>query len=299
MSEGLLSKVIGKLARKFVPQASEAGVADDLNAVLVNYKIRPREKDIFATEGEVQAHVDGYSDTLLNEYIIAKSVRWLEALRADEFVLPPHVYSLLFVISLVQTRLDRPLRILDFGGGAPTIPILLRQMNAARRLAAYRIVESPTFVDKVPQQWKAGCEYASIYDGESCDLLILSSVLPYLDRALVHSIYRAIEKSPPQFIYFGRTSFLSAQYPAAEAFTVQESRFREHGAQVDVGMADIENNVARYVKRHFKWAEVAQVLDPLGYRRVLSMADDSGLENIKGLGLYSDNSLWERENDGR
>lgn len=71
----------------------------------------------------------------------------------------------------------------------------------------------------------------------------------------MRSVYRSIEKAPPQFIYFGRTSFLRDDYPEEEVYTVQESRFRDHGAQVDVGMVGIENNMSRYVKRHFKFRD--------------------------------------------
>lgn len=298
MAEGIMSRVITKVSRKVIQQAIDSRLADELNAVLVNYKIRPKEKEIFHSEAEVQAHLNGYSDSLLNEYIVAKSVRWLDALRSDEFVLPPHVYSLLFVIELVQAKMGGAVRIIDFGGGAPTIPVLLKQMGAARQVLQYRIVESPAFVEKVPPSWRESCDYSSVYAGEPCDLLILSSVLPYLPKSLTQLIFQSLEKSPPRFIYFGRTSFLPEHYPSDEAFTIQESKFREHGAQVDVGMADIENNLAQYVKRHFKWSAVAQVLEPLGYRKSIGLVDDSGLENIKGLGLYSNNSLWDRGEHG-
>jgi hypothetical protein len=90
----------------------------------------------------------------------------------------------------------------------------------------------------------------------------------------------------------GRTSFLSEEYPHKEAYTIQSSRFGDHGAQVDIGMKNIENNMAHYVRRHFKLSEVTNILEPLGYRLVLELTDDSGLENIKGLELYSKNSLW-------
>lgn len=293
MANGLVSRIVSRISRKMIQQAIDSRLAEELNSVLVSYKIRPKDKEIFTSEAAVQAHLEGYSDKLLNEYIIAKSRRWLQDLRADEFNFPPHVYSLLWAIQVAQARLDKPLRIIDFGGGAPTIPILLRQLGGNSRPVTYRIVESPAFVQQVPGEWREQCEYGDSYDGDACDLLILSSVLPYLSRALVQSVYRGIEKSPPRLIYFGRTSFLPETYPQPEAFTIQESKFREHGAQVDVGMAAVENNVARYVKRHFKWTEVGAVIDPLGYQRVLSLVDDSGLENIKGLGLYSNNSLWE------
>lgn len=291
MSSGLMARVAERMTRKVVQKAIDSRLAEEVNNVLVSYKIRPKDKEIFHTEQEVQAHMAGYSDGRLNDYIVAKSARWLDGVQLREFVLPPHVYSLLFVINLVQSRLAVPARILDFGGGAPTFPLLLRQSGVQTR---YKIVESPAFVSKVPAAWRELCEYADTYSGEACDLLVLSSVLPYLPKSLTQSVYDAIRRDPPRFIYFGRTSFLADDYPHDQAFTIQESRFREHGAQVDVGMADIENNMARYVKRHFKWGEVAAVLDPLGYERVLALSDDSGLENIKGLGLHTNNSLWER-----
>lgn len=294
MSSNLTSNVISRVFRKLFQQAIDSRLTEELNAVLISYKIRPSEKELFPNEAAMKAHLDGYSDGVLNEYIIAKSKRWLETLQISDFVFPAHVYSLLWVIQLVQGRLGRPLRVLDFGGGAPSVPVMLHQLGMTQYLDSYRIIESPAFVGKIPAEWNAMCQYSDTYDGDSCDLLILSSVLPYLGSDLVRSVYRSIEKAPPQFIYFGRTSFLRDDYPEEEVYTVQESRFRDHGAQVDVGMVGIENNMAHYVKRHFKWSEIGKVLDPLGYRKVLELADNSGLENIKGLGLYSKNALWER-----
>jgi putative methyltransferase (TIGR04325 family) len=256
-----------------------------------------KQKKIFACELSVQAEVgvDGYSGGELNDYIIAKSKRWLEGLQAEEFTFPPHVYSLLWSIQLMLDRLERPIRIIDFGGGAPTIPLLLRQLGIGQKLGIYRIIENQAFVDRVPDEWLSYCAYSDVYDGDECDLLILSSVLPYLSRSLAQSLWKSAKKTPPRFIYFGRTSFLPESYPLDDVFTIQESKFREHGAQVDIGMKDVENNVARYAKRHFKFSEVSRVLEPLGYKKILSLSDDSGLENIKGLGLYSNNSLWERQ----
>ncbi|HYF21607.1 MAG TPA: hypothetical protein VEA40_27345 [Ramlibacter sp.] len=295
MAEGLMSKVVSRFSRKVIQQAVDTRLAEELNSVLVNYKIRPKEKPIFHSESEAYAHIEaGYSDEVLNRYIIAKSARWLESLRLQDFVLPPHIYSLLFVLGLVQVRSAVPVRIIDFGGGAPTMPALLRQLGTIDRVASYRIVESPAFVRQVPPAWSALAEFSDTYAGEPCDMLILSGVLPYLNHQLVQSVYDAIRKAPPRFIYFGRTSFLRADYAEPEAYTIQESRFKDHGAQVDVGMADIEGNMARYVRRHLKWAELAAVLDPLGYQRTFALSDESGLENIKGLGLYANNSLWER-----
>jgi putative methyltransferase (TIGR04325 family) len=294
VSSGFAKRLITRLSRQAIQTAIDSRLSDDLHSILVSYKIRPEEKEIFESEQAVQAHLDGYSDAKLNEYIVAKSKHWLEGLRADEFTFPPHVYSLMWTIQLVLATLGKPTKIIDFGGGAPTIALLLRQLGLGPNLAEYRIIESPAFVSKIPPEWRLQCDYSSIYDGDPCDLLILSSVLPYLSSSLVQSIWRSLEKKPPRFIYFGRTSFLQESHRLDEVFTIQESKFREHGAQVDIGMKDVENNVARYVKRHFKFSEVSRVLEPLGYKKVLSLSDDSGLENIKGLGLYSNNSLWER-----
>lgn len=293
MLNKFLSKIAKRFSQKVLQKTSDTFLADSLDTVIVSYKLKPKEKEIYHSEADVREHVDGYSDQQLNEYIIAKSKRWIENLEVANFTLSPHMYALLWVIQLVQGRIDKPLHIVDFGGGTPTIMVMLHQLCTVRHVDSYSIVESPTFVSKVPAEWQAICQYTDTYDGSACDLLILSGVLPYLTVDLVRSVYRNIKKAPPRFIYFGRTSFLREDYPADEAYTVQDSPFRDHGAQVDVGMEDIEANIAHYVKRHFKWSEVSKVLDPLGYRQVLELTDESGLENIKGLGLYSKNSLWE------
>jgi hypothetical protein len=248
----------------------------------------------FASEAEVKAHLDGYCDELLNEYIITKTSRWLEDLRVDRFVVPPHVFGLLWVIALVRGRLGRPVSVVDIGGGAPLIPALSRMLGPGGGLAGYLIVESPAFVRRVPTAWHEYCEYAESYDGGTRDLLVLSAVLPYLSKSYVRALYRTIALAPPRFIYFGRTAFLSDLAPGDEVFTLQRSRFGDHGVQIDVGMKDIEDRLACYARRHFKWSEIAQVIEPLGYTRVVSLVDDSGLDKVPGLDLHTDNTLWER-----
>ncbi len=285
----LASKIMSRLKSKVIQEAANSKTVE-----AIKESLKTHEKEIFQREEDVEAHLAGYSDNRLNEYIIAKSRRWLESLNMQDFVIPPHVANLLLVIQASHNLLRRPLKIIDFGGGAPTVPLMLEQLGLAHVLASYKIVESPAFVEHVPAQWHEHCNYSSVYDDEECDLLILSSVLPYLSRGLVDSVLGSVRKTPPSLIYFGRTSFLPETYPQQEAFTIQESRYRDHGAQVDVGMADVENNIARYVKRHFKWSSVAQVLDPLGYQCHMQFVDDTGLENIKGLGLYTKNSLWRK-----
>lgn len=155
----------------------------------------------------------------------------------------------------------------------------------------YEIVENATFVRHVPAEWRCIGEFITLPMEVEYDLAIFSAVLQYLDRDQTQQLYKIFEVVRPRHIYLGRSSFLREDYPHDEAYTTQESPFRDHGVQVDVGMADVEENIAHYTKRHFKWSEVTSVLEPLGYRQVLRWADDSGVENIEGLGLYSKNTL--------
>ncbi|MCG3769610.1 MAG: hypothetical protein JW384_00739 [Nitrosomonadaceae bacterium] len=294
MLNELMSRITVKLLRKIIRYVLDSWLADELKAVTVNYRLRPTNRDICSTEVDVRgAYLNGYSDSQLNEYIIAKSRRWIESLNVADYVVPPHMYSLLWVIQVAQVRLGRSLRVIDFGGGPPTIPVLLRQLGMGQHLDSYKIIENPAFISRVPPDWKGICNYADTFDGDSCDLLILSSVLPYLSRDLVRAIYCNINLTPPHFIYFGRTSFLRNDYPEDEVYTVQDSPFRDHGVQGEIGMAHIADNIAHHAKRHFKWSEISNVLNPLGYRQVLELTDQSGLENIESLGLHSRNSLWE------
>ena len=278
---------------KFLPQSIKAKFSEVLKEANKNAKIEPKIKEIYYTEAEVKAHLDGYSDAQLNEYIIAKSHHWLESLDVTNYVLTPNLYSQFWVIQLAQSRLGRPVDVIDYGGGAPIIPMILNKLGMGQNIESYKIIENPFFVSRIPEKWNSVCHYGDTYNGDTCDLLILSGVLAYLRRDLVNTIYSSIEKAKPRFIYLGRTSFLSEDYPHEEVYTVQSSRFGDHGAQVDIGMQDIENNMAHYVRRHFKLSEITNILEPLRYRLVLELADDSGLENIKGLGLHSKNSLWE------
>lgn len=252
------------------------------------------EGRIFVSQADVERHAYGYEDGLLNRYIVAKSRRWIDQLQVGCYVWPPHVFAVLWVIHVAQARLGCGLRVLDIGGGAPVVPVVLEQLGLAALIADYVIAESPAFICEVPRDWGRYCEYVEAHSVHDCDLLILSGVLPYLRKPLVKSLYQGIAYSLPRFIYFGRTSFLDESYPLEEVFTIQRSRFGDHGAQIDVGMREVEDKLASYVRRHFKWTEIASVIEPLGYHRLLSLADDSGIENVPGLGLYTNNSLWER-----
>jgi hypothetical protein len=68
--------------------------------------------------------------------------------------------------------------VIDFGGGAPIVPMILKKLGASQNIESYKIFESPSFVSRIPEKWNSICHYGDAYSGATCDLLILSSVLP-------------------------------------------------------------------------------------------------------------------------
>ncbi len=285
---------LAKLSRMAFQVATVPARRAEFMSLASKYLERPQPSALFASASEIPDLGKGYTDDELNGYIIAKARRWLADLDPATARLQPHVCVLLWTIGLAAERLGRPVRVVDIGGGAPVIPVLLQRLQLGHRVASYTIVESEAFVRACPQEWDGLCTVRSRYEGEDCDLMILSSVLPYLSKDYAQELYRLIAATPPRFLYLGRTSFLREDYPVAEVYTVQESPFRNHGAQVDVGAGAIEAKIARYAKRHFKWSELSGLLSPLDYRMVFENEDSTGLELIGDLGLYAKNSLWER-----
>jgi len=252
-------------------------------------------RGVYRKEDEARAAAGaGYEEEALNAYIVRKAQRWLEALDPSSEPLPAHLVGLLLVVAAVAERAGRPVSVVDFGGGAPTVPVVLGKLGLGGWLARYEIVETEAFRRVVPPSWEDAANYTGELELEGCDLLVLSGVLPYVGASTTRRVYGAIAAAGPRFVYLGRTSFLREDFPLREVYTVQRSRFRDHGPQVDVDMEEVEGRVASYVRRHFKRSEIEAVLMPLGYRRCLALQDDSGLEHIEGLGLYADNVLWER-----
>ena len=249
---------------------------------------------VYRRESEAKALVgSGYEEESLNAYIVKKSQQWLAKVDPSRDPLPPHLVVALYVVAVAVLRIGRPVKVVDFGGGAPTVPVIFRKLGVDGWLSGYEIVETEAFRRVVPPAWREIASYAGELRTEGCDLLMLSAVLPYLGRRAVRRVYEAIGSGRPRFVYLGRTSFLREDFPLPEVYTVQRSRFRDHGPQVDVGMRDVEERMASYVRRHFKLSEIESVLEPLGYRRHLALQDDTGLGHVEGLGLYADNALWE------
>ncbi len=234
----------------------------------------------------------GYTETGLNEYIVLKTTKWFEQIDPDTFKIPAHLYGLLFVLETASMRLGRPINVTDFGGGAPVLPWVAKNLGIAL-FGKYRVIEQETFLEKAPPAWAELAEYGSSFGTEPIDILILSSVLPYIGRDEAERLFAEIETLQPTFIYLGRTAFLPEEYPHDEVYTIQESVFKDHGPQIPTGLTEIEQRIARYPRRHFKRSTVDQRLARMNYRRKVSLLDDSGVEVIENFQLYSYNSLWE------
>ena len=193
----------------------------------------------------------------------------------------------------VHSWVSRPLRVTDFGGGAPTIPWMAGRLGLDL-FKIYRIVEQEAFVRRVPNAWNQLAAYASEFGNEPVDIVVISSVLPYIDRALETEWFDRLQAMLPRFIYLGRTAFLPELYPEDEVYTIQESRFKDHGPQIPTGLDEIERQIARYPRRHLKLSSIEIQLTSMGYRRKVALIDDSGVEHNDDLKLYADNALWER-----
>ncbi len=116
--------------------------------------------------------------------------------------------------------------------------------------------------------------------------------MPYLPAEFLKDMMAKVLIARPDFIYIGRSSFLSETYPANEAFTLQRASFRDHGPQIDIGAYDLEKNFAIYSKRHFKWSEIS-VLEDMGYVKILEFDDRTGLTHMGRLGTHTQNGLWQ------
>lgn len=234
----------------------------------------------------------GYTETGLNEYIVLKTAKWFEQEDPDAFMIPAHLYGLLFVLETVHLTLGRPINVTDFGGGAPVLPWVVKNLGITL-FDTYRIIEQETFLEKTPASWSQLAVYGPSFGSEPIDILVLSSVLPYVGRDVADRLFSTIESLRPTFIYLGRTAFLPEEYPLDEVYTIQESVFKDHGPQIPTGLAEIEQRIARYPRRHFKRSLIDNRLAEMNYRRKISLLDDSGVQAIENLQLYAYNSLWE------
>lgn len=261
--------------------------------ILISYKIKPSTKKLYEKPPSISELGNGYLNEDLNSYIISKSEKWLDELTISKFVMPQHLVAIHFVLNLISSKLLRPITVVDFGGGAPTVPFLINQMQI-NVIKKYKIIENVSFLSKVPIKWNRYAEYLEKFENSDTDLLIISSVLPYISNEIEAKLFESISINLPKYIYFGRTAFLDEEYPSDSVYTIQESIFKDHGPQVEIDSINIDSKVAKYVRRHHKRSVIENRLKKLGYFRLISMADDSGLENIEGLGLYSDNVVWQR-----
>ena len=248
---------------------------------------------LYTERPAVDALDGGYSETGLNEYIVLKTSKWFEQAGPGTLNIPPHLYGLLFILESVSLKLGRKINVVDFGGGAPVIPWVVGNLGLGF-LNHYRIIEQETFLSHVPGVWAAMVTYGSDFGADPVDIVVISSVLPYISAAQADELFGNVGRARPRFVYLGRTSFLRDDYPLDEVYTIQESVFKDHGPQIPTGLDEIEKRLARYPRRHFKRTGVDERLEKMSFQRILTLQDDSGVSCIDGLGLYSTNSLWER-----
>ena len=265
----------------------------EYDRALVSYKIKPDAQKVLVSPPNIDELDDGYLNDDLNAYIISKAEKWLRELDTHTLVLPPHVVAILFVLEYVGLQCSRRIDVVDFGGGAPTISMLASHFGVPV-VNRYSIIENPSFLRHVPQSWGNHAKYFESVPDSRFDLLIVSSVFPYISEAQQEKLLDDVAVSSPEYVYFGRTAFLRDDYPEDTVYTVQSSRYKDHGPQVETDLKHLESRVATYARRHHKRSALEKWLALQGYRRVFSLTDDSGLENIEGLGLYADNSLWRR-----
>ena len=268
----------------------------DFDRTLVSYKIKPDSKEILTSPPNIRELEDGYLNDDLNAYIISKADKWLRELDLSVFVVPPHLVAIMFVLEYVGSQLSRRVDVVDFGGGAPTVPILASHLGVPV-VGRYSIIENACFLKHLPSSWNEFAAYVEGFPGSGVDLLIVSSVLPYISEVQQKKLFDDAAALRPEYVYFGRTAFLRDDYPVDNVYTVQSSRYKDHGPQVETDLKHLESRMATYARRHHKRAALESWLRQGGYKRVFSVADDSGLENIEGLGLYADNSLWRRAGD--
>ncbi len=286
----MLSKVLIKIRNRLRGAAPKDAFGQPPGA---SAHVPPPPVALHTERPAVDAIDGGYSETGLNEYIVLKTSKWFGQASPDTLTIPPHLYGLLFILESVSRKLGRRINVVDFGGGSPVIPWMVQNLGLGF-LNRYRIIEQQTFLSHVPASWGALVAYGSDFGADQVDIVVISSVLPYISAAQADELFDNVDRVRPGFVYLGRTSFLRDDYPLDEVYTIQESVFKDHGPQIPTGLDEIEKRVARYPRRHFKRAGVDERLEKMGFQRILTLQDDSGVSCIEGLGLYSTNSLWER-----
>ena len=234
----------------------------------------------------------GYSEVSLNEYIILKTKKWFESYDSSNFKILTHLSALLFVLETIFLTKNAKLNIVDFGGGIPITPWLAKKIGLSL-FDSYRIIEQEIFLKKIPADWGSFAAYGSDWGTDITDVVVISSVLPYITTDQANDLFNKIEIKKPHYIYFGRTAFLPEDFEFDEIYTVQEAIFKDHGPQIQTDLIELEQNIARYSRRLFKRSTVERRLREMKYQQKLVISDDSGMPQISGISLYSHNALWE------
>ncbi len=83
---------------------------------------------------------------------------------------------------IAHHKIGGPIRVIDFGGGAPIIPLLMKKTDLTQVLDHYLIAETQSYVKYVPKEWAEWCQYTDDCKSFECNLLVLSVSCPIFRR---------------------------------------------------------------------------------------------------------------------
>ena len=163
----------------------------------------------YASWNEAMAVATGYSDNAIVRRVqraVRQVVSGKAAYEQDSvlFHAPSPPERLLRVLTLAATRAGRPVSVLDFGGSLGSLYFRARPFLAPGSLSAWRVCEQANFVQAGREFEDGVLEFLSDFrNAQGTDVLVLSSVLPYLERPT--AILEDLVRLRPVWILIDRT----------------------------------------------------------------------------------------------
>jgi len=230
----------------------------------------------FNTWREAEAKASSYSDSVIFEKVLTSSRLVKKGLAHHErdsvlFFSPSYNFALICLLQEASRHLKEPLFICDFGGALGSLYWQHRQLLVSLNLTIRRwlIIEQPRFVELGLSEFKDGTlDFASSFPEGNVDVLILSSVLQYLENPW--EVLKSLLSQKPHYVFLDRTGFTLDD---SEVITLQKVREPIYHASYPCWFLSRKNLLETMVRAGYQLVTEFEALDrsnvPSLYRGVV------------------------------
>lgn len=194
-------------------------------------------------EASASLNTKGYNDDDISEVVLKKTLKGIKDL--GQKIPDPQSVQNLYVINHVHSQVNRPLKVVDFGGACGYNGLLTNHFSPGI-VASYQVIETPEMVSRGSELESDLLHFIDdLSKVESpCDIIIFSGVLQYLPSIEVFK--DTLMKIKASWIYHTRTLF--SENVDDNVVLCMESELKDHGPGRLEGIPDRKKKVPTVIR---------------------------------------------------